>query len=223
MKAILALLFTLVPLQAQELPHAFPREGAKQLVDNERVTVWDVTWPKGKPSPMHRHRYDLAGVYLVGSLIRITLPDGTIRESTVDEGYVHFQREGITHIEEGMVEDRPRHAILIDLKNHAVTPPPRPAGLPPAFPREGARNRFENERIAVWEYGWTEEATPLHFHDRDLVAVVMEGGEIESTTPDGRRQVTRIARGEASFAPGNRAHSERRVSGTPRAILVELK
>ena len=98
MKAILSLLFVLLPLQNQELPHAFPREGARQIFDNERVTVWDVTWPKGKPSPMHRHRFDLAGVYLVGSLIRITLPDGTIRESKVDEGYVHFQREGVTHV-----------------------------------------------------------------------------------------------------------------------------
>ena len=47
---------------------------------------------------------------LTTNIDRITLPDGTIRDSTVDEGYVHFQREGITHIEEGMVEDRPRHA-----------------------------------------------------------------------------------------------------------------
>lgn len=223
MKALLSLLFALLPLQSQELPHAFPREGAKLIFDNERVTIWDVTWIKGKPSAMHRHKFDLAGVYLVGSPIKVTLPDGTSRESTVEEGYVHFQRKGVTHIEEGLVDDNPRHAILIDLKDHVVAPLPDPAGMPKAFPREGAQSRFENERIAVWEYRWTGQPTPMHFHGRDVVSVVMEGGEMESTTPDGKSQVSRVSRGEASFTPGNRTHSEKAISGAPRAILVELK
>ena len=34
---------------AANLPPPFPRAGAKQLLDNERVTVWDVVWPKGQP------------------------------------------------------------------------------------------------------------------------------------------------------------------------------
>lgn len=63
MKAVLSLLLVLTPLQNPELPHAFPREGAKQIFDNERVTIWDVTWIKGQPSTMHRHRFDLVGVY----------------------------------------------------------------------------------------------------------------------------------------------------------------
>jgi quercetin dioxygenase-like cupin family protein len=223
MKTILALLFLLTPLQSQDLPHAFPREGAKQVFDNERVTIWDVTWLKGKPSPMHRHKYDLVGVYLVGSPIKVTMPDGTSRESSVDEGFVLYQPKGVTHIEEGTVDENPRHAILIDLKDHKAEPIPNTTGLPNAFPREGAVKRLENERVAIWEYRWTEKPSPMHFHDKDVVVVVMEGGEIESKTPDGKSRVTRVARGEASFTPGNRSHSERLVSGAARAILVELK
>ncbi len=223
MKAILSLLLVTVSLQTGELPHAFPREGAKQLFDNERVTIWDVTWIKGEPSPMHRHKYDLVGVYLVGSPIKVTMPDGTSRESKVEEGFVLFQPKGVTHIEEGLVDENPRHAILIDLKDHEAAPIPNTSGLPIAFPREGALNRLENERVAIWEYRWTSQPTPMHFHDKDVIVVVMEGGEIESTTPDGKSRVTRVARGEASFNPGNRSHTEKLASGAARAILVELK
>ena len=224
MKAILSLLFVLTPLQNQDLPHAFPREGAKQLFDNERVSIWDVTWIKGKPSPMHRHKYDLVGVYLVGSPIKVTMPDGTARESKVVEGFVLYQPKGVTHIEEGLVDDNPRHAILIDLKDHQAAPIPNTSGLPNTFPREGAVSRLENARVAIWDYRWTAgEPTSMHFHDKDVVVVVMDGGEIESTTPDGKSRVNRVARGEASFTPGNRIHSEKLVSGAARAVLVELK
>lgn len=224
MKAILSLLFALSPVQDQELPHAFPREGAKQIFDNERVTIWDVTWIKGKPSPMHRHKYDLVGVYLVGSPIKVTVPDGTGRESKVEEGFVLFQPKGVTHIEEGLVEENPRHAILIDVKDHRAAPIPNTSGLPNAFPREGAEKRLENERVVIWDYRWAPgRPTPMHFHDKDVVVVVMEGGELESTTPDGKSRVSRVYYGEASFTPGNRAHSEKLVSGNARAILVELK
>jgi hypothetical protein len=60
----------------QNLPHAYPREGAKQLIDNERVTVWDVTLEKGKPSPMHQHKYDLVGGP-VDAIVKVVNPDDT--------------------------------------------------------------------------------------------------------------------------------------------------
>lgn len=222
MRVLMSLLFLAVPLQS-ELPHAFPRDGATKVFENERVIIWDVTWIKGKPSPMHRHKYDLVGAYLVGSPIRVTMPDGTSRESKVDEGFVLFQPKGVTHIEEGLVEENPRHAILIDLKDHDRAPIPNSSGLPSAFPRDGAEKRLENDRVIIWDVRWTSAPTPMHFHDKDVVVVVLEGGEIESTTPDGQSEVFRVVRGEASFAPGNRTHMERLVSGTPRVIQVELK
>src|SRR5687767_9992872 len=68
-------------LGGQELPPPFPRDDAKLIVENDRVRVWDVKWPKGKPTAMHRHPYDLIGTFLVGSAIKVTMPDGTSRES----------------------------------------------------------------------------------------------------------------------------------------------
>ncbi len=146
----------------QELPHAWPRDGATRLFENERVFVWDVTWLKGKPSPMHRHRYDLVAVFLAGSPIRVTEPDGAARESTVNRGHVAFQARGVTHAEEGLVDTNPRHAIMIDLKDHAVAALPNASGYPAAFPREGAQRLLENDRVVVWDYTWTRgKPTPM--------------------------------------------------------------
>ena len=44
------------------LPPAFPRVGANKILDNDRVQVWNIAWLKGKPSPLHRHVFDLVGV-----------------------------------------------------------------------------------------------------------------------------------------------------------------
>lgn len=225
MNALIAVLLSLASGLFQELPHAFPRDGAKLVVENERVAVWDVTWIKGKPSPLHRHRYDFVGVFLVGSPITVTMPDGkTIDSSTMNFGDVLFQRKGVTHIEEGMVEDNPRHAILIDLKDIGVSPITNMSGFPSAFPRDGAKKLIDNDRVFVWDYRWTPgQPTPMHFHDKDVVVVFMDNGELKSTAPDGKSDMIPISIGLARFNPRTRTHTEELVSGAARAIITELK
>ncbi|MEZ5288201.1 MAG: hypothetical protein R2712_26060 [Vicinamibacterales bacterium] len=54
----------LAPMGAQqkdEYPHAFPRTGVTQILDNTRVTVWEVNWLHGTPQPFHRHKYTTHG------------------------------------------------------------------------------------------------------------------------------------------------------------------
>ncbi len=201
----------------------FPGKAAVQLLDNARVTMWDVTWPKGKPSPLHRHRYDLVGVYLVGSPIRVTLPDGTARESTVEPGFILYQREAVTHIEEG-IASIPRHAILTDIKGGPIAAIENPSGQPAAFPREGARQAVDNEKVTIWEYAWTlGKSTGMHFHDKDAFVVFQSDGELKSTTPDGKSEITKYKRGDSRFSPRGRVHSEELVSGSLRAVITELK
>ena len=210
-------------LQAQDLPHAFPRVGAVQLVDNDRVTMWDVTWYKGKPSPMHRHRDDLVGVYLVGSAIKVTRPDGTSNVSTVEPGFILFQKAGVTHIEEGMA-DVPRHAILTDLKGGPAGAMANSSGHPAAFPCAGATQAVDNEKVTIWEYAWAPgKSTGMHFHDKDTLAVFLSDGELKSTTADGKSEVTKVKRGDARFSPRGRVHAEELVSGAVRAVITELK
>ena len=115
-------------------------------------------------------------------------------------------------------------SILIDLKDHPVSPIENTSGYPLAFPRQGVKKVLENERVIVWECTWISGvATPMHFHDKDVVAVFLEDGDLKSTTPDGQSVVNSHTFGEVGFALRNRAHTEMLVRGKQRAILTELK
>ena len=105
-------------LGAQTYPPAFPRAGATKLLENERVVVWDVTWPKGQATPLHRHIHDMTGVYIAPGNRMITAEDGSKRPVTTAAGGIVWQLKGVTHIEEG-TSDEPLRAIMIELKQDA--------------------------------------------------------------------------------------------------------
>jgi hypothetical protein len=115
-------------------------------------------------------------------------------------------------------------SIVIDLKDHPVAPIENTSAYPLAFPRPGVKKILENERVIVWDCTWTQgEAIPMHFHDKDVVAVFLEDGDLKSTTLDGQSVVNPHTPGEVRFTPGNRTHTEMLVRGRQRAILTELK
>jgi hypothetical protein len=115
-------------------------------------------------------------------------------------------------------------SVVIGLKDHPVAAIENTSGYPLAFPRPGAKKILENNRVIVWDCIWTlAVATPVHFHDKDLVAVFLEDGDLKSTTPDGQSVVNPRTPGEVRFAPRNRTHTEMLVRGKQHAILTELK
>jgi tetratricopeptide (TPR) repeat protein len=115
-------------------------------------------------------------------------------------------------------------SIVIDLKDHPVAPIENTSGYPLAFPRPGVKKILENERVIVWDCTWTPGvATPIHFHDKDLVALFLEDGDLKSTTLDGQSVVNPHSPGEVSFTFRNRTHTEMLVRGKQRAIFTELK
>ncbi|HET9132149.1 MAG TPA: hypothetical protein VFO86_14435, partial [Terriglobia bacterium] len=80
-KAVLASLLLLSGI-LQQTPSIFPREGAKQIIDNERVAVWDVTWTKGKPTAMLQNNLDAVTVDLENAEIKITAAKGKAKPWT---------------------------------------------------------------------------------------------------------------------------------------------
>jgi quercetin dioxygenase-like cupin family protein len=115
-------------------------------------------------------------------------------------------------------------SIVIDLKDHPVPPIENTSGYPLAFPRPGVKKLLENERVIVWDYTWEPGvATPMHFHDKDVVVIFLEDGELKSTTPDGQDTVTAYTSGTVRFNTRNRTHTETLVRGKQRAIIAELK
>jgi hypothetical protein len=115
-------------------------------------------------------------------------------------------------------------SIVIDLKDHPVPPIENTSGYPLAFPRPGVKKLLENERVIVWDYTWEPGvATPMHFHDKDVVVIFLEDGELKSTTPDRQDTVTAYTSGTVRFNTRNRTHTETLVRGKQRAIIAELK
>lgn len=220
---LLAVALLAMDLAAQALPPPFPRPGATQLFDNDRVTVWDVVWPKGQPTARHRHPYALAGVFLESGDRVITDADGARRKVTNAAGGVTFQLKGLTHIEEG-TSDAPLHAILIELKQDAPVGDDPSPDRPPAFPREGAKQLLDNERVRVWDYVFTTgHVGPVHRHVRDAVAVWVADGKLRSTPPGGAPTVTTVRKFTATYSRRGNVHTEEAIEGAPRAYVFELK
>jgi hypothetical protein len=111
---IVALALAGVTAMAQDYPHAFPRKGVGKLFDNERVTVWEATWLRGVQQPFHRHRYDMAAVYLRYGPIRVTNLDGSVViPSPFQPPWPYYQEKGRTHKEEATITRRIRNNSLV--------------------------------------------------------------------------------------------------------------
>jgi hypothetical protein len=115
-------------------------------------------------------------------------------------------------------------SVVIDLKDHPVAPIANTSGYPLAFPRPGSKKLLENARVIVWDYTWTPGVpTPMHFHDKDVVVVFLEDGDLKSTTPDGKATVNSYSFDTIRFNSRDRVHTETLVRGSQHAIITELK
>jgi hypothetical protein len=76
----------------------------------------------------------------------------------------------------------------------------------------------------VWDYSWTPGvATPMHFHDKEVVVTYLKDGSLKSTTPAGEVVVNDYTFGTVKFNLANRTHTETLVKGSQRAIITEFK
>lgn len=127
-------------------------------------------------------------------------------------------------VPKGAVSKGDGRSLVIDLKDHPVPAIENTSGYPLAFPRPGIKKLLENDRVIVWDYAWTPGvATPMHFHDKDVVVLFLEDGDLSSTAPDGKSAVNQYTSGTVKFNARNRTHSETLVKGKLRAIITELK
>jgi|SRR5579871_658307 len=179
----------------------FAAAPAKPIIDNERVSVWDVTAGQNQAAPAG----DTVTIYLTA-------------------GAKHHPRDVVFTKRGTAPEDPGARAIVIGLKDHPVPPLPNTSGLPNAFPRPGVKKVLENDRVIVWDYTWLPgRPTPMHFHDKDVVVVYFENGSLQSTTPDKQVTVNDYSFGNVRFNRRDRSHTELLVKGTEHAVMMELK
>ena len=210
----------------KDYPHAFPRKGVTRKIDNPRVTVWEVNWHHGDEQPFHRHRYDMAGVYLRYGPIVVTSLDGKNNSGAEFEvPRPYFQPKDITHREEAHAPGQPeRLAIMVDLKDAVTDMMVIDDPEPSAWPRDGARNVLENPRVRMWDYTWTAGAPAVkRVYRNDVVEVVVTAGVVKVTNAKGQAETVTLAPKDARYINRGTLRTEEYVSGAPRVIAIELK
>lgn len=196
--------------------------GVKELIDNQRVTICEVTLTKGQKWPLEKYAEDTLMVPLTPVSLRLTSVDGKAMTVNLKPGEVRFWPKGTHQAAEPGGDGR---AIVAHFKEFPSPTYKNTSGFGPAFPRPRVKKLLENDRVVVWDYTWVQgEPTPNHFHDKDLMIVYLADGAIRSVTPDGKATPNEFKFAEVRFNPGNRAHFEEYVRGDgPRAIITELK
>jgi hypothetical protein len=202
------------------LPLLASAQSNKPIIDNDRVTVWDVTWAKDQPSFTAASDHDALTVYLSGGDFRVG-PSATVTHKTGD---AVFRPKGTRASETWVGTGTPPRTAEIALKDSEKRPAANTSGYPLAFPRPGTKNLIDNDRVFVWDSRWTPGVpTSMHFHDKDVVVSYLEDGDLTSIAPDGTTVVNPYKFGVIRFTAGNRSHKEVLTKGTQRAIIVELK
>jgi predicted metal-dependent enzyme (double-stranded beta helix superfamily) len=202
---------------------AVPAVAAAPVIDNERVTVWDVTLANGDSAPPTSRDLDTVIMFLEGGTIR-TVVKGKTTTATHAFGDAVFVPAGSDAVDT-LISAGHAHEVVIALKPHAVpSAVPNTSGFPLAFPRPGVVKVLENARVVVWHYAWTPGvATPMHFHDKEVVVAYRQNGALTSITPDGERVVNAYKSGEIRFNAANRIHQELLVGPPQSAVMMELK
>jgi hypothetical protein len=216
---------TVATVGTQQLPPPFPRTNATLLFQNSRINVYDIVWPKGQPTALHRHVYDQVGTYYVRGGRTITTPDGQARSAMTEIGALSTTRKGTTHIEEGNT-DPPLQAVFIELKDE------KPSGFAPAavgpspFPRDGATQVFDDERVTVWDVQWGSGAAGFSYRAAREAVIVWLGNTRVQTATSGAAAAGSVT----DVKPGSMRHLDRGAAGqievvgpTVRALIFELK
>jgi hypothetical protein len=193
---------------------------ATPLIDNERVTVWDVTLSANESAPPTPAAFDTITVFLEGGTIHTKHADGRVTTAIRSFGDAVFTPKGSNAVD---MSDH-AHEVVIALKGGAGTPNSGPDGIPNAFPRAGSEKMFENDRVVVSRFSWTPGvAVPMHHHDKDTVMVFRYDGPIRSTGPDGKSEILDFRKDQITFSKAGRNHTELLSGERQSAVMTELK
>jgi uncharacterized RmlC-like cupin family protein len=177
------------------------QENTTKILENERVAIWKIGADARQSPPARQPRFPA---------VLISLVDGAVR-------FLDATDTSTIRPESGQ-------AVLIELKDHLVTPLEAPGTIARAFPRQGAKQIVDNNRVNVWDVTWTKGMkTSVHFHDKDVVVLYLTSGTVRSIPLNGEPTAVPRSSGEAVFLPRGRTHVEECIDGPRRDIIVELK
>jgi hypothetical protein len=209
------------PAPGQSYPPAFPRQNATKLLETDRIVVWDIVWPKGQPSPLHRHVFDQVGTYYQAGGRAVTPLNGVAQQSTTPVGNISTTRKGTTHVEEGTT-DPPLRAVFIEMKRDAASAPAAPRSSQP--PRPGAKQVHAEDRVTVWDFTWSATGTPATArYDHDTVLVWLTPGTFRIRGEGGAAEVLSVQPGSFRYHARDTVETEELTAGSPRAMIFEFR
>ena len=133
-------------------------------------------------------------------------------------------RKGTTHIEEGNT-DPPLRAVFIELKRETASGlPDADVGGPSPFPRAGAKQILDDDRVTAWDYTWASGPEGLQYRPaRETVIVWLGAATMRVAQPDGVATVSAVKPGTMRHMTRGSNETVEIVSGSARAILFQLK
>ena len=81
---------------------AFPREGAKDVLDNARVREWDYTWVAKKPATAHVFERDAIEVIVTGGTLKRKVGNGPEQTVTLKQKDARFIPHGTVEADEAV-------------------------------------------------------------------------------------------------------------------------
>jgi hypothetical protein len=221
--AALLLCAAALPAQQQDLPPPFPRTNATKLLETDRINVWDIVWPNGQPTALHRHIYDQVGTYYARGGRLITATDGTERRGMTEVGSLSTTRRGTTHMEEGTT-DPPLRAVFIELKKDTPLGASPASVGEPAFPRDAAKQVLDTDRVAAWDYTWVPGGQALRYRaPLDTVIVWLEEGSLRVTGGNQAASSIEVKPGTMRYLARGADETLEITSGSPRTLFFQLK
>jgi len=191
----------------------------ERMIENDTHAIWVAKWrPNQLPMVPHRHDGPTVIVYVRGGAIRTAA--GTLE--THRKGDVAYFEPGAV-LNSGVLESATLvHALIVELKDRPRAFDRRD-GQPAAFPRDGAIELLQNDRVTVWDVTYKAAlATPFHVHDKLTLIVWLSAGKLIQTFSDGQSIPTSITPGTFIGLPGRLRLSEA-ASAEMRAIEIEVK
>jgi hypothetical protein len=195
---------------------------ASEAIDNDQVTVWDITLKPGQQGPATPADLDAVILYLEGGTIK---SDGASGSATAEHAFgdAVFIPKG-SNVRDTLVKGGPAHEVMVWLKNTKSKAIANPTRYPTAWPRPGAVKTLDNARVAAWNYSWIQgRPAPTHFHIHQQVVAYRYDGAIRTIAPDGKATSDEHKAGEIRFTEPNRLHSEEWDKGRMSAVVLELK
>ena len=95
-------------------PSAYPREGARNVLENPRIRMWDYTYPPSRPAAKRVYRNDVVEVVVTGGTLSVIGRSGQPETRVVAEKEARYIPRGTVQAEQS-VSGTPR-VIAIELK-----------------------------------------------------------------------------------------------------------